>query len=272
MGTIDTPAGQSMPYMTASLPVFLQQFNTSTVVGGPHMMAKIGTVAVSLGDVATNMPWREQMSGMGLNGALAQNGIVMGTTTSTAIYPNSTNPTTALPVNTALTANLPAGLGGQGLATVWNLAATDMVMMQYLNPVGSVNQSPSTLKIKGIKISAAVATAAWTAPAAGSHLLQWGLAWGHTAATVATVGDTASYTIGTTTVKGNRRKVLGLMGVSTGAAAIGTLGSPEVVVNWDVPITVNPGEYVTVLCKIINGAATATGGLYFTVDFDAFFE
>jgi hypothetical protein len=66
---------------------------------------------------------------------------------SLATRPNSTNPTTALPVNGSLTANLPTGLGGQGLATLWNLAATDMLLLAYQNPTGGVNQSPRTLYI-----------------------------------------------------------------------------------------------------------------------------
>lgn len=97
---------------------------------------------------------------MGLSGQ-GQDGGTMG---ANAFFTNNTLPTTALPVNTALTANLPTGLGGgRGLATLCS-------------------------------------------------------------------------------------------------------------VKFDVPVVVHPGENVGLFCQIVNGAATATGGLFFIYDFDHYYQ
>ena len=266
LGELTIPVAQGQPFLTTALPLFMQKYNSGVVGSSPNMIIKVGDITVTLMDIATNKSWQQQMASTGLHAYQGQDGGTMG---GTATYVNSTNPTTALPVNTALTANLPAGLGGQGLATLWNLAATDMVMCQFQNPTGGVNQTPRTLYIYGIRITAAAFTAAWTAPAAGQHLLQWGLGFGSTGVSLAQA-ETASFA--TATTKSYRRKALGLMGWATGATPIGTPADKDIVVHWDVPLVVNPGEYVSVICKMLNGAATATGGLYFTVDFDAFYE
>lgn len=66
-------------------------------------------------------------------------GLSGGTMGSLATYPNSTNPTAAAPSNTALTANLPAGLGGQGAVTAAVAAATDGIWGSYQVPAGTAN-------------------------------------------------------------------------------------------------------------------------------------
>lgn len=266
LGVLGTPAAQSQPYVSVSLPYFVQKYNPALVGSSPNLILKVGEVSIIQTDLAFGKLFQQQMSGAGLHGYQGQNGGTMGPL---ATYPNSTNPTTAAPSNTALTANLPAGLGGQGLATLWNLAATDMVLMSWQNPAGSVAITPRTLYIYGLTISCAAFSAAWTAPAAGQHLFQFGLAFGHTAVSLATT-ETASFASGTT--KAPRKKVLGLIGFATGATPIGTPGDKVIQVKFDCPVAVNPGEFVQVICKMLNGAATATGGLYFTVDFDAHFE
>jgi hypothetical protein len=62
------------------------------------------------------------------------------------------------------------------------------------------------------------------------------------------------------------------MSFSNATAAIGTACDKDIIVKFDTPIVVNPTEYLMIACKMLNGAATATGGLYFTVDFDHYFE
>lgn len=265
-GEIIIPTGQSQPFLTTALPAFVQKYNAGTVGASPSSIFKMGDVTVSLMDVATFKPWSQQMAGQGYT-AQGQNGGTMG---SNGFFTNSTLPTTALPVNTALTANLPTGLGGgRGLATLWNLAATDMVMTQATNPIGGVNQTPRTMFITGVKISAVVASAALTAPAAGTHSLGWGIYFGSSAVTLA---QTESASFATGTVKAFRRKFLGFMCITTGTAAIGTPCDKDIVVKFDTPIVVNPGENVGLFCQMHNGAATATGGLLFTYDFDHYFQ
>lgn len=262
-----TPAGQSQPFLSTALPVFMVKYNANTIGGSPNMIVRVGDITVTMMDTATYKPWAHQLAGQGMSGQ-GQDGGTMGANT---FFTNSAYPTTALPVNTALTANLPTGVGGgRGLATLWNLAATDMVMTQATNPAGGVNQTPRTLFITGVTISAVSHTAAWTGPAAGGHSLLWGLYFGSTAVTLAQA-ETGSFV--TNTIKAFRRKFLGFMNWSTGAAAIGT--APDrgpIVVTFDAPVVVHPGENFGLFAQMTNGAVTASGGLLFTYDFDHYYQ
>lgn len=266
-GSLDVPNAQSQIFMTTALPLFIQKYNSGTVGSSPNMIVKIGDVTVSLMDINTSKPWSQQMAGQGYT-AQGQNGGTMG---SNSFFTNNTLPTTALPVNTALTANLPTGLGGgRGLATLWNLAATDMILTQAQNPLGGVNQTPRTMFITGVKLSAVTASAALTAPAAGAHSISFGIYYGSSAVTLAQA-ESASFT--TATTKAFRRKLLGFMTWATGTAPIGTPPDRgDISVKFDSPIVVNPGEYVGLFAQMHNGAATATGGLLFTYDFDHYFQ
>lgn len=266
-GTSDVPAAQSQPFLTSSLPLFIVKYNANTIGGSPNMIVRVGDCTVTIMDIATNKPWAHQLAGMGMSGQ-GQDGGTMGANT---FFTNSALPTTALPVNTALTANLPTGIaGGRGLATLWNVAATDMILSQAQNPTGGVNQTPRVLYITGVTISAVSATAAWSAPAAGLHSLMWGLYFGGTTVSLAQA-ESASFA--TATAKAHRRKFLGFMNWATGAAAIGT--PPDrgaLYVKFDAPVVVNPTEYVGLFCQMHNGAAVATGGLLFTYDFDHYYQ
>jgi hypothetical protein len=262
IGVQTVPAANGQPFIQGSLPAFAQKF-CAGAVGASTSVVRLSDVTVTQMDAPQGRTHPQNQATAGLGLYVAQNG--HATQGTTATWPASTNPTTALPVNTALTANLPAGIGGQGLATLWNLAATDMVMLQYLNPASTVNITGRNLMITGVKITAASFSAAWTAPAAGAHLFQWGLAFGHSAATLATVADSA-------TAHGTRRKAIGLMGWSSTTPPVGTYAQNEIEMRYETPLIVPPGTYLTVVCKMLNGAATATGGMYFTVDFDGYFE
>lgn len=267
LGETEVPNANGQPFITTALPIFMMKYNSSTIGSSPNMIVKVGDVTVSLADFNTGKSWSHQLAGMGMYAYQGQDGGTMGQTTT---FTNSTNPTTAAPSNTALTANLPSGLGGLGLATLWNLAATDMIMLSYQNPAGGVNQTPRNLYITGVRISPLSYTAAWTAPAAGGHALLWGIAFGHTAVSLATT-DTSSFA--TNTTKSPRRKSLGITTWATGATAIGT--SPDrgdIYVTYNTPLVINPGQYIAIVCRMLNGAATASGGLYYTVDFDGYFE
>lgn len=264
LGQIATPAGQGQPFMQASQPAFMQKICTGSVTNTNTM--RVSDITVTLMDLDSDKAWPHACAGGGMTANQAQNGATMG---GTATYPNSTNPTAAAPSNTALTANLPAGLGGQGTATLWNLAATDMILNSYTNPAGGINQSAKTLHITACRVHLAVFGAALTAPAAGAHLFQLGLAFGHTADSLATA-ETASFANNTT--KAPRRKALGLTGFSNGTAPVGTLADRFIDVRFDTPVVVNPGERVAIIAKMLNGAATASGQLYYTIDFDGYWE
>jgi hypothetical protein len=72
-------------------------------------------------------------------------GIAMGTL---ATLPNSGAVTAAAPSNTALTANLPTGLGGQGAVTAAVAAATDGIWGSYQVQPGSATVQGRRLVIR----------------------------------------------------------------------------------------------------------------------------
>ena len=173
---------------------------------------------------------------------------------SLATYANSTNPTAAAPSNTALTANLPGGLGGQGAVTAAAAAATDGIWGSYQVPAGTANVQGRRLVIRGVvvdavNLGAAVATTATT--------IQFSLAFGHTAVSLATTEAAAG--------KAPRRIALGFMTWPVGAAigAQSQMGALSVDFG-DAPIFVNPGEFVQLVAKFMQGTATASQVINFT--------
>jgi hypothetical protein len=181
-------------------------------------------------------------------------GLSGGTMGSLATYANSTNPTAAAPSNTALTANLPGGLGGQGAVTAAVAAATDGIWGSYQVPAGTVAIPGKRLVLRGVKldavnIGAAVATTATT--------VQFSLAFGHTAVSLATAEAVAA--------KAPRRLSLGFMTWPVGAA-IGQQpqGGSILLDLGDAPVYVNPGEFVQLVGKFLVGTATASQVIQFT--------
>jgi hypothetical protein len=244
-GTQNTPAGQGQPFMTSALPIFIQKYNNGTVGASPNLIARFGDVNVSIMDVATNQTWANQMASYGL-GLQGLNGGTMGS--SQVQWANTALPTAAAATNT--TAALGAFLGGIFLMNAPATSATDVIVASYQNPAGGVNQTPRTIKIRGIKVDcvnsvAAVATTATTFAVA--------LAWGSTAVSLATT-ESASFATGTT--KARRIQPIGVISFPV-AAAIGAAATP-IQFDFEAPIVINPGEFVQVIAKILVGTATAT--------------
>jgi hypothetical protein len=214
----------------------------------------IADYTCSIGDLNTAKLWSHQNAGMGLMAHQGQSGQTMGPTVSLA---NSTLPAGSGGSNTAA---LVTGLGGIGQLNAASGAATDYIATSFLNPSGTSAATGRTLYITGVRISsinygAAVATTPTT--------LQWSLAFGHTAASLATA-DAA-------TAKAPRRIPLGFQTAAVGAA-IGALYSSDIFMPFESPIVVNPGEYLASTVKQIVGTATASQTIVFTVGFDGYYE
>lgn len=247
-GTITTPIGLGQPCMSASLPFGVRHAITGGAAGGAlSFILNDYTVSVGgpqLAQTPSIMGQRVYGSYQGLSG---------GTMGGLATYPNSTNPTAAAPSNTALTANLPGGLGGQGVVTAAVAAATDGIWGSYQVPAGTANVQGRRLVLRGVKIDlvntgAAVATTATT--------LQFSLAFGHTAVSLATAEAA--------TTKAPRRVTLGYATWPVGAAiGAGPQSGPIVVDLGDAPIFVNPGEFVALVGKFLVGTATASQTISF---------
>lgn len=175
-------------------------------------------------------------------------GLSGGTMGSTATYPNSTNPTAAAPSNTALTANLPGGIGGQGSVIAAVAAATDGIWGSFQVPAGTANVQGRRLAVRGvlvdlINIGAAVATTATT--------IQFSFAFGHTAVSLATAEGVAS--------KAPRRVPVGFATWAVGAAIGSQPQSGRIFLDLgDAPIFINPGEFGALVGKFIAGTATAS--------------
>jgi len=247
-GSIETQIGQGQPCMGASLPFGVRHAIAGGAAGGVIQFT-LNDYTVSLG--GPNIAQTFSITGNRIYGSYQ--GLSGGTMGSLATYPNSTNPTAAAPSNTALTANLPAGLGGQGSVTAAVAAATDGIWGSYQVPAGTANVQGRRLVLRGVvvgavNLGAAVATTATT--------IQFSLAFGHTAVSLATTDGIAS--------KAPRRIALGYMTWPVGAG-IGQ-GPQSGAINVDLgdaPIFVNPGEFVALVGKFMAGTATASQTINF---------
>lgn len=247
-GSIETPVGQGQPCMSGSLP-FSMRHAIAGGAAGAALSFVLNDYTVSLG--GPQLSTTVAVMGNRIYGSYQ--GLSGGTMGSLATYPNSTNATAAAPSNTALTANLPGGLGGQGVVTAAVAAATDGIWGSYQVPAGTANVQGRRLCVRGVRLStvntgAAVATTATT--------LQFSLAFGHTAVSLATAEGAAA--------KAPRRVALGIMTWPVGAAiGAGPQGGDLWVDFGDAPIFVNPGEFIALVGKFLVGTATASQTISF---------
>ena len=246
---VATPAADGQPFQAASQPFSIRHAIAGGAAGAAlSMIVKDYTVSVGGGAYGID-PWNQGNRAFG-----SYQGLSGGTMGSLATYVNSTNPTAAAPSNTALTANLPGGLGGQGAVTAAAAAATDGIWGSYQNPAGTLNVQGRRLVIGGVVISlvnlgAAVATTATT--------IQFSLAYGHTAASLATAEAAAA--------KAPRRIALGHATWPIGAAIGAEPQSGPISITFsNGPIYVNPGEFVALVGKFLAGTATASQVINFT--------
>lgn len=255
MGVVNTPATVGSPCASMSLPLLMRLYNSGTVTTAQRL--EVGSCSVTLGDQNAIRLWPTTMGVMGLSSINAPDGQTAG---QTANYANSAAPASATLSNTA------AGYGPTLLGGQWQFAApagaeTDYVLFAYLNPAGTNAIPGKNLIIRGVRIEtynmgAAVATT--------PTLLQWGLAAGQTAITMATAD---SATAGT---RAGRRVALGVQSLPVGAA-VGAAATP-VDVNLDAPIVVEPGTYLHVLVKVPVGTATASQIIRGTCFINGYFE
>lgn len=249
LGSIPLPSAQSRIILGGAVPWAIRHAITGGAAGGT-ISALLGAVNVRLG--GSNVGTTVTVQGNRLYGSYQ--GLSGGTMGSLASYANSTNPTAAAPSNTALTANLPAGLGGQGAVIAAAAAATDGIWGSYQVPAATVNIPGRRLVIRGVRVDAvnlgaAVATTATT--------IQFSLAFGHTAVSLATAEAAAA--------KAPRRLPLGFMTWPVGAAIGAQPQTGALMVDLgDAPIFVNPGEFVQLVGKFVVGTATASQVIQFT--------
>lgn len=244
-GEIETPEGQGTPCMASALPFSIRHAIVGGTAGGVvnaqlarYNIRQGGSNVVStLGEMSNRIYGSYQ----GLSG---------GTMGGLTAYTNSTNPTAAVPSNTALTANLPSGLGGQAWEKFTSGLAlnTDGILMSYQVPAGTVSVAGKRLKITGVKMTSFVQTDMTGGPLVNT----FALAFGHTAVSLATAEAA-------TTKKPRIILLPELTQSVAAAAAAGTMTSQpgSAMCLFPDPIYVNPGEFVAFTVKHIGTAATA---------------
>lgn len=246
------PAAQGQPFLSTALPLFIQKYNSGVVGSSPNVILKVGDVTVSLMDIATNQTWANQMASMGF-GLQGTNGGTMGSPQ--VQWSNTALPTAAAATNT--TAALGAFFGGIFQMNAPATSATDVIIGSYQNPIGGINQTPRTIKLRGIKV---VMVNSVAAVATTPHTFALAVAWGGTNVSLATA-ETGSFV--TATAKARRVQPIGVVSLPIGA--VPGQASNEVIFDFEAPIVVNPGEFIQVIGKILAGTATATQVLQFVV-------
>ena len=256
-GVITTPSGYGQPAASPSLPLFVRH----AIVGGAASAicnAILSNWNVRVGGPNTSRPYGEFCNAI----SGSYQGLTGGTMGSLATYVNSTNPTAAVPANTALTANLPGGIGGQAWETFTLAVNTDGIINSFQVPAAGPNASGKRLKITAIKLSSFVQTVLVGGPLARTFTL----AFGHTAVSLATAEAAATKA---------RRIVLlpELTQVVTAAQAVSTMVSQPggMRAQFDNPIYVNPGEFVALCVKHI-GTVGTSGTIATNIQYDYCWE
>lgn len=251
MANLPVPVGNGMAVLNQNTPILLRTYNgASTPSSGVQI--KVANVNVSLGDMNCLKDWGHIQCGMMGHLSQGQTGMTMG---STALYVNSANPTVAVPTNT--TAALGVGLGGNFWSTNSLAVNTDGIISSYQVPAASASSPQKTLYITRVRIDTVVQTVL----AGGPEILQWGIAFGHTAVSLATTE--------TVTSKAPRRIALGFQAFAA-SAAVGVQGS-QIVCDLDSPIVIQPGEFIQTIYKNI-GTVGTSGTLAHTISFGGYWE
>lgn len=243
LGEIPLPTGQSRMSMAGSLPFAVRHAITGGAAGAV-LNCQVGAYNIRLGGVS--YATAPAIAGNRMYGSYQ--GLSGGTMGSLASYVNNTNPTAAVPTNTALTANLIAGLGGQCIETDTLAVNTDGIIMSYQVPAGTANLAGRRLSLRGVEINSFVQTAL----TGGGYNAVWNLNFGHTAVSLATAEGS--------TTKARRVVHLGSNTVASGAVALTQI--PRISIDFgDAPVYVNPGEFVAISKKKV-GTAPSAGAIY----------
>ena len=255
IATLEVPTANGQPFITTALPFSWQFRNSGTVSGSPVAQMRVTDASVSQMSLNLGKPFPHIAASHGSNSSQAQDGATMG---STALMTNNLAPGAGV-VMTNTTAALGVGLGGQ-FASLPTLAAnTDGIVCSYQNPVGTVNQTPRTLYITGMRISSMVTTVL----AGGPVQNVYSLAFGHTNVSLATSEAVAA--------KAARRIPLGMETFALNAA-VGTIGTPGgITIPFETPVVVNPGEFIALAAKNV-GVVTTTGVITYLVSFNGYWE
>lgn len=247
---LDAPNSTPMLTQSQALPFAARIYNAA-IAPATGTQLRIGPLSISTGGAGGN-PYTaaESAALMGNGGYQGQSGAPMG---STANMVNSAAPAAATLSNTA------AGyttLGGQFSFAAPAGAETDFALFAYQVPVQAAGSHNKNLLIHGVRVDAVNAGAA---VATTATILQWGIAVGSTAVSLAT-GEAA-------TTKAPRRTAIGIQSFIVGDP----IGARVEAIRhtWQGGLLAEPGTFVHVIVKVPVGTATASQTIRGTVTIDA---
>lgn len=255
-GSLDATSTNAQLFRSATLPWSVRYANTGAVSGA--VQATITDYTISHGGA----PYVATLSQTGNRSLGAYQGLSGNTMGSLAVYANNTNPTAGAGTNTAVIVGGSQGVGGQFLMTAQVTGATDNIISTYQNPAGTIAVQGRRMAVYGVKIDAvnfgaAVATTPTT--------LLLAMTFGNTAISLATA-ETGSFV--TATAKAARRVALGFMNWPVAATIGAQPDRGAVFVPFTQPVYVNPGEFIGTSARFVQGTATASQAIFFTVAFD----
>lgn len=245
-GSLNTPIGNGQPCASSSLPFSVRHAITGGAASGV-MNFQLARYSIRAGGpmrYTTLSTEGNRLFGsyQGLGGGTMGSASLTGTITTG----NSANPTAAVPTTT--TAALGSGLGGRFWETATLAVNTDAIIMSYQVPAGTAVLPGRRLVLRGIYLNSYVQTVL----VGGPLTVEWFLAFGHTAVSLATTETAAS--------KAPRRIPLPFTQQITAAQAVNTaIAQANTFLDLgDAPIFVNPGEFVAV-CKRHVGTVLTSG-------------
>lgn len=247
---INRGTSQAQPIFASALQWGVRQHHVAAT--GAVLQTKVFAYNTRVGDFDLNRLWSTASSAMGFSGVQYPG----GTAGQTANGVNSTIPAAGALSNTAASY---ATLGGKFTFAAIAGAETDYALFAFLVPAAAPGSSSKKLIVRGVAIDTFVLGAA---VATTPTVLEWTLAIGSTAVSLATVDAVAA--------RLPKRIPIGIQSFIVGAA-VGALGV-RVDANFDAALTVDPGTYVHVILRIPAGTATATQTFRGQVGINAYWE
>lgn len=261
LGTLSYAAANGQPFQPASHPLFMQKICTGSVSNTNTM--RVADINVYLSDIGSNKDWPSQLSTIGQNGNLGQNGHTQG---KTSLWTNSAAPTAAAASNTTPPFS---GLGGI-IAILPTLAvSSDGILQSFTNPAPTINITGRNLLVYGISIDSHISVVLSGGPLAYEYFI----AYGHTADSLATA-ETASFA--TATTHAPRIVPIGVE-VYPANAAVATKGTGSqaggLKKQFRTPLVVRPGERFAICARLgVGSTVTTTGAVTFILGVDAVWE
>lgn len=249
---VERPASAAAMTGSMNLPLSFRTYNSAATATA--QILRVGPCNVTLGDINSGKSWQHQVAGSGGNASQGQTGGVIG---QTAVYANSALPAAAVPAN--ISAALGTGLGGLFVETDTLAVGTDGIIMSYQVPLGTAAAPGRSLYITRLRID----TMVHTALVGGGYASLWGLAYGHTAVSLATAEAVNA--------KAPRRIPLGQGAVAAGAAIATQVGT-GIDIHFEVPIYVAPGEFIQLIRRKSLGTAPTGGALLHCITPNGYWE